>query len=101
MVCGPGRTFSPGAPILANTSLTLEQLELLHEAGLEFSSTLDTDELLARIFDRALNVLDAEAGSIWLRKGDVLVCEIARGPVGEKIEGLELPMGAGLVGDVD
>ena len=85
---------------MAKTNLTLEQLELLHEAGLEFSSTLDTDELLARIFDRALDVLDAEAGSIWLRKGDILVCEIARGPVREKIEGLELPMGAGLVGDV-
>ena len=92
--------LSPGAPILSKTNLTLEQLELLYEAGLEFSSTLETDELLARIFDRALDVLDAEAGSIWLRKGDVLLCEIARGPVGEKIEGLELPMGAGLVGDV-
>ncbi len=92
--------FNPGAPILVKTNLTLEQLELLHEAGLEFSSTLDTDELLARIFDRALAILDAEAGSIWLRKGDVLVCEIARGPVREKIEGLELPIGAGLVGDV-
>lgn len=85
---------------MSKTNLTLEQLELLYEAGLEFSSTLDTDELLARIFDRALDVLDAEAGSIWLRKGDTLVCEIARGPVREKIEGLELPMGAGLVGDV-
>ena len=85
---------------MANTNLTLEQLELLHEAGLEFASTLDSDELLARVFDRALDVLDAEAGSIWLRKADVLVCEIARGPVREKIEGIELPMGAGIVGDV-
>lgn len=92
--------MSPGAPILANTNLTLEQLELLHEAGLEFASTLDSDELLARVFDRALDVLGAEAGSIWLRKADVLVCEIARGPVREKIEGIELPMGAGIVGDV-
>ena len=85
---------------MANTNLTLEQLELLHEAGLEFASTLDSDELLARVFDRALDVLGAEAGSIWLRKADVLVCEIARGPVREKIEGIELPMGAGIVGDV-
>jgi len=91
---------SPGAPILADTSLTVEQLELLYEAGLEFSSTLDADELLGRVFDRALEILRAEAGSIWLRRGDVLVCRIARGPVGEKIEGLELPMGAGIVGDV-
>jgi GAF domain-containing protein len=85
---------------VANTNLSLEHLELLHEAGLEFSSTLDADELLATVFDRAVRILDAEAGSIWLRKGDVLVCEIARGPVSAQIEGLELPMGAGLVGDV-
>jgi len=92
--------FSPGAPILSKTNLTVEHLELLYEAGLEFSSTLDSDELLARVFDRALEILDAEAGSIWLRKGDVLVCQIARGPVAAKIEGLELPMGAGIVGDI-
>jgi len=85
---------------LSKTNLTVEHLELLYEAGLEFSSTLDSDELLARVFDRALEILDAEAGSIWLRKGDVLVCQIARGPVAAKIEGLELPMGAGIVGDI-
>lgn len=77
-----------------------ERLDLLYRAGLEFNSTLDPDELLPRIFDRVIELLDAEAGSIWLRNGDVLVCEIARGPVGEQIEGLELPMGAGIVGDV-
>ncbi|MCK5447480.1 MAG: GAF domain-containing protein, partial [Gemmatimonadetes bacterium] len=85
---------------MSKTNLTVEHLELLYEAGLEFSSTLDSDELLARVFDRALEILDAEAGSIWLRKGDVLVCQIARGPVAAKIEGLELPMGAGIVGDI-
>ncbi len=85
---------------MSQSNLSIEHLQLLYEAGLEFSSTLDPDELLARVFDRALEVLDAEAGSIWLRKGDILVCQIARGPVRERIEGLELPMGAGIVGDV-
>ncbi len=85
---------------MSRTNLSVEQLELLHEAGMEFASTLDLDELLARVFDRALDVVDAEAGSIWLREGDTLTCQIARGPVGERIEGLELPMGAGIVGDV-
>ncbi len=100
-VCGmgSGRT-SAWLRTVPQTNLTVEHLELLHEAGLEFSSTLDLDELLGRVFDRALDVLDAEAGSIWLRKADSLVCRIARGPVSERIEGLELPMGAGIVGDV-
>lgn len=82
--------------------MTLEarHFRLLHQAGLEFNSTLDPGELLPRVFDRVIEALDAEAGSIWLRHGDVLVCEIARGPVGERIEGMELPWGAGIVGDV-
>ncbi len=75
-----------------------EHLDLLYHASLEFNSTLDVDELLPAVFDRILAALDAEAGSIWLRKGDSVVCEIARGPVAERIEGLELPLGAGIVG---
>ena len=75
-------------------------LRLLHEAGLEFNSTLDLDELLPRVFDRVIEDLEAEAGSIWLRQGEVLVCKIARGPVGERLEEMELPWGAGIVGDV-
>lgn len=75
-------------------------LRLLYEAGLEFNSTLDLDELLPRVFERVIEDLDAEAGSIWLRNGDVLLCKIARGPVSERIEGMELPWGAGIVGDV-
>ncbi len=77
-----------------------EHLELLYQASLEFNSTLDFDELLPRVFDRTLDILDAEAGSIWLRQGSNLVCAIARGPVREQIEGLELPFGAGIVGGV-
>ena len=77
-----------------------EHLDLLYHASLEFNSTLDIDELLPRIFDKIIEILDAEAGSVWLRKGEQLVCEIARGPVGEKVEGLELPMGVGIVGSV-
>jgi len=75
-------------------------LRLLHEASLEFNSTLELDELLPRVFERVIENLDAEAGSIWLRRGDALVCKIARGPVSERIQGMELPWGAGIVGDV-
>jgi GAF domain-containing protein len=77
-----------------------EHLDLLYQASQDFNSTLDFDELLPRVFDRTLGILDAEAGSIWLRNGDSLVCRLARGPVSGQIEGLELPMGAGIVGHV-
>ncbi|MFQ5889503.1 MAG: GAF domain-containing protein [Gemmatimonadota bacterium] len=75
-------------------------LDLLFQASLEFNSTLDPDALLSRVFDRVVEILEAEAGSVWLREGDTVVCRIARGPVAEQIEGLELPLGAGIVGDV-
>lgn len=81
-------------------TLNSAHLRLLHDASLEFNSTLDLDELLPRVFDRVVEALDAEAGSIWLRRGEILFCEIARGPVSERIEGMELPWGAGIVGDV-
>jgi RND family efflux transporter MFP subunit len=77
-----------------------EHAELLYRASLEFNSTLDFDELLPRLFDHILELLDAEAGSIWLRREDVLVCRLARGPAAEQLEGLELELGAGIVGDV-
>lgn len=81
-------------------TLSPGHLALLHEAGLDFNSTLDLDELLPRVFERVIDALDAEAGSIWLRHGDKLVCEIARGPVSDRIQGMELPWGAGIVGSV-
>lgn len=81
-------------------TLPREHFDLLYQASLEFNSTLDPDQLLPRLFDRVLELLDAEAGSIWLRRNGTLVCEIARGPASEGVEGLELPLGAGIVGDV-
>jgi GAF domain-containing protein len=77
-----------------------DDLGLLCEASLEFNSTLDPEELLGRVFDRVLEALDAEAGSIWLREGEQVVCRLGRGPMGTEVEGVELPLGAGIVGDV-
>ena len=77
-----------------------DDLALLYRASLEFNSTLDPAELLPRVFDRVIEALDAEAGSIWLKDGERVVCELGRGPAGEEIEGVELPVGAGIVGDV-
>lgn len=77
-----------------------QHAELLYQASLEFNSTLDLDELLPRLFERTLEILDAAAGSIWLRRDGVLVCHLARGPAGGRLEGLELPFGAGIVGAV-
>jgi len=77
-----------------------EHADLLYETSLEFNSTLDLDELLPRLFDRVLDILDAEAGSIWLCRNSSVVCHLARGPASERLKDLELPLGAGIVGDI-
>ena len=62
--------------ILNETSASLgdprevERLRLLHAISLEFSTSLDFDELLPRVFNRVLAALGAEAGSIWIAEGE-------------------------------
>ena len=57
----------------------VERLRLLQSISLEFSASLDFDELLPTVFDRVLAALGAEGGSIWIADGDVLRCRIAVG----------------------
>jgi GAF domain-containing protein/multidrug resistance efflux pump len=64
-----------------------------------FNSTVDIDELLPRILDAMNETIESEAGSLWIVEGEALVCRAAVGPVAEQLEGLELPLGAGIVGD--
>jgi len=47
-----------------------DRLGLLYQASLDFNSTLDLDELLPRVFERVIEALDAEAGSVWLLEGN-------------------------------
>jgi GAF domain-containing protein/biotin carboxyl carrier protein len=78
----------------------VERLRLLHSISLEFSATLDFDELLPQVFQRVLTVLGAEGGSLWIAEGDLLVCRLAQGGAGQKLIGARMPVGAGFVGDV-
>jgi GAF domain-containing protein len=78
----------------------VERLRLLHRITLEFSSTLDFDELLPRVFRTVLTTLGAEAGSLWIAEGDILECRIAVGGASERLVGARMPIGTGFVGDV-
>src|ERR1044071_8242808 len=93
--------------ILNETSASLgdlprevERLRLLHAISLEFSASLDFDELLPRIFHRVLAALGAEGGSIWIAEGDMLHCRLAVGGRAERLIGAQVPVGTGFVGDV-
>ena len=78
----------------------VERLRLLHSISLEFSASLDFEELIPRVFERVLTVLGAEGGSLWIAEGDMLVCRLAQGGAGQKLVGAQMPVGTGFVGDV-
>ncbi|MCK6478960.1 MAG: GAF domain-containing protein [Planctomycetes bacterium] len=78
----------------------LKRLELLHTVSRELHNSLEAEALLPRVLALVLDAVGAEAGSIWLLRGDKIVCAHAAGGAGEGIVGLELPRGAGVVGSV-
>lgn len=78
----------------------VERLRLLYSISLEFSASLDFDELLPRVFHRVLAVLGAEGGSLWIAEGDILRCRLAEGGASQKLVGAQMPLGTGFVGDV-
>jgi GAF domain-containing protein len=78
----------------------IDRLRLMHSISLEFSASLDFDELLPRVFQRVLTALGAEGGSLWIAEGDLLHCRLAAGGAGQKLVGARVPIGTGFVGDV-
>jgi GAF domain-containing protein len=78
----------------------VDRLRLLHDLTLEFNSSLDFDELLPRVFERALGALGAEGGSLWIAEGDVLRCRLAVGGSAQRLIGAAMPLGSGFAGDV-
>jgi GAF domain-containing protein len=90
------------APLASNEELRDEiaRLRLMQSISLEFSTTLDFDELLPQVFHRVLAALGAEGGSLWIAEGDLLCCRIAEGGAGHRLVGARMPMGTGFVGDV-
>ncbi len=78
----------------------VERLRLLQSISLEFTASLDFDELLPRVFQRVLAALGAEGGSLWIAEGDMLCCRLAQGGAGQKLVGAQMPVGTGFVGDV-
>ena len=91
-----------GAPTLPAEDLReeLERLRLLHRISQEFSSSLEFDELLPKVFDAVLQAVGAQGGSIWIAEGDQLRCRLALGSASQKLVGTTMPVGTGFVGDV-
>jgi signal transduction histidine kinase len=78
------------------------QLEALNEVGSVITSTLDLSAVLKLIMDKAVDLLQAEAGSLILvdRESGELVFEVTTGAGSIDLVGMRLPLGTGVVGSV-
>ena len=78
----------------------LENFKSLHEL---FSSTLELDKLLELVLSKAISLIDAEVGSIWITEenGEGIECITAEGPTKDKVIGVKVKRGMGIVGWVE
>lgn len=85
---------------LEETELRARQLAKLNEIAIGLTSTLDIKPLLTQILQSATDILNCEAGSLFLvdEQTDELVFEVVISPVASSLQGRRLPPGKGLVG---
>ena len=88
--------------ILQEAQVVAHQLTILSEVSMAISSTLDLDTALKRVMDRAVDILNAEAGSLLLvdQQGKNLTFEVVLGPTGKELLGAKTEIGKGIVGTV-
>ncbi len=78
------------------------QLAVLNEVGSVITSTLDLEAVLNLIMDKAVELLEVEAGSLVMvdETTGELVFEVTAGPGSADLVGVRLPPGTGIVGTV-
>jgi len=66
-----------------------------------FNAQLESENLLSLVLDKAMEVVSAEAGTLWIVEEDgYIVPLVARGPKADGLKGLRLKPGEGLAGEV-
>jgi signal transduction histidine kinase len=88
------------ARLLEETEQRAHQLATLNEITRQLTSTLEQEPLLQNILDNAVNILNCEAGTLFLmdEQTDDLVFRVTYGPVAVNLLGQRLPAGTGIVG---
>lgn len=79
------------------------RLSISHQLTQEFVGQVKgVKHLISIVFDRVLEALDAQAGSLWLvdKRNQQNICHLAEGPAKKGVIGLRLPEGKGVVGAV-
>ncbi len=88
------------ARLLQETQQRAHQLATLNEITRQLTSTLEQEPLLRNILENAVNILNCEAGTLFLmdeQTGD-LVFRVTAGPVASNLLGQRLAAGSGIAG---
>jgi signal transduction histidine kinase len=88
------------ARLLQETERRALQLSTLNTLTRQLTSTLELEPLLKNLLESAVNILNCEAGSLFLidEQTDELVFRVTVGVVANNLVGQRLPAGSGVVG---
>jgi signal transduction histidine kinase len=88
------------ARLLEDPERSARQLALLNEVGRNLTALLDLPSLLDQILESAIEILNCEAGTLFLVDEETgeLIFEVVKGPVAGELVGRRLPPGTGHVG---
>ncbi|NCP87256.1 MAG: hypothetical protein CO094_12465 [Anaerolineae bacterium CG_4_9_14_3_um_filter_57_17] len=86
--------------LLQETERRAQQLSTLNIITRQLTSTLELQPLLKNILESAVNILNSEAGTLFLvdQQTDELVFQVTVGPAAPNLVGQRLPPGTGVVG---
>ncbi len=88
------------ARLLQESQQRAHQLSTLNEITRQITSTLEQEPLLRNILENSVNILNCEAGTLFLMDeptGD-LIFRVTAGPVAGNLLGQRLPAGTGIAG---
>ncbi|GAB4502397.1 MAG: hypothetical protein Fur0035_19490 [Anaerolineales bacterium] len=86
--------------LLQETERRAQQLSILNVITRQLTSTLELQPLLKNILENAVNILNSEAGTLFLvdQQTDELIFQVTVGPAAPNLAGQRLPAGTGVVG---
>jgi len=86
--------------LLQETERRAQQLASLNVITRQLTSTMEIESLSRNILESAVDILNAEAGSLFLvdEQTDELIFKVTVGPVAKNLVGQRLPAGTGFVG---
>jgi len=86
--------------LLQETERRAQQLSSLNVITRQLTSTLELQPLLKNILESAVDILNTEAGSLFLvdEQNDELIFQVTVGTVAQNLAGQRLPPGTGVVG---